>query len=511
MHDLFPSRPAAIHRVRALLLAAAIYLLAWSVVPRLLTPGFPLDVVESLTWGHELQWGYYKHPPLAPWALYGFYRLFGHAGPYVLSQVCIALTLWGVWCTGRRLLCPERALMGTALTMATIFYTRPALEFNHNVAQMPLWAGIAWALLAALQEGRLRYWIALGLLAGLGMLTKYSVAVLLGCLGLYVLLSPQRRVLARPGPWLAVALALLVLAPHLVWLQHTGWLPLAYAGSRTGAAASHPRSEALGFVGVQLLNHVPLLLISAVALWPLWRRRRRAGAADEGAPAWRLHTDWPAYLLVIALAPGCLTALLGLSGIVRVRDMWGVPMWAFSGMLVAAWLPSGWLRPAWPRLWRGLLVWLVFVSLLSWSYLAFVAQWRGRTVRTDWPMAAVARQMQAGWSAVSRCPLGVVAGQYHLAGALAVEARPQASVLIDGDPRFSPWVTPQRLRDGGALWVWQGDAAPTPSPLIAALAHTPGVQAQDGTWTIDWPREPAGKPFVVHWRALVPAACAVAH
>ena len=156
---------------RAVLGLAAVYALAWSIVPALVAPGFPLDVVESLTWGREWEWGYYKHPPLAPWVLYAFYR--GRVGPYLLSQVCIATTLWLVWLTGRRLMTRDRAWLGAALTMGTIFLTRPALEFNHNVAQLPLWAGIGWACLAALQEGRLRHWLWLGLLAGLGSDLKF--------------------------------------------------------------------------------------------------------------------------------------------------------------------------------------------------------------------------------------------------------------------------------------------------------------------------------------------------
>ncbi len=175
---------------RALLVAGALYLLTWTLLPPLLISSFPLDVVESLSWGREWQWGYYKHPPLAPWLLHLSYRAFGAAGPFLLSQLCIAATLWLVWLAGCRLMERERALLGTVLTLGVAFYGHPALEFNHNIAQMPLWAGLGWALLAALQDGRLRHWLALGALAGLGLLTKYSVAIVLACLGLYLVLGP---------------------------------------------------------------------------------------------------------------------------------------------------------------------------------------------------------------------------------------------------------------------------------------------------------------------------------
>lgn len=498
------------------MVAALLYLLAWSLVPPLLSSSFPLDVVESLTWGREWQWGYYKHPPLAPWVLHLFWRAFGEVGPYLLSQVCIATTLWFVWCTGRRLMAPERALIGTVLTMSVFFYTRPALEFNHNIAQMPVWAALGWCLLAALQDGRKRQWLLLGVLAGLGMLTKYSVGILLACLGLYLVLSPARRVLRQSGPWLGLALALIVFAPHLVWLWQTDWLPLAYASRRAAAeGGSHgARLAAVMFLGTQLLNHLPMALIVLVAALGARRALRRA-AAPHTSPAsvgWRLHTPWPGYLLALALGSGLLVTLLGLLLGLRLHDMWGVPMWAFSGLLVAASLPTAWLEPMRPRLLRGLAVWLVLISVVCGAYQAYGAQWRHRPSRTDWPEAALGAQAQTAWNAQSKCPLDTVAGDYWLAGMVVVASPDRPSVLVNGDARFSPWVTEQRLRDHGALWIWQdsapGQPAATPPAPLNQLQPGPGMRWHEGVWSTAWPHDPAGQPLTVHWRAYVPEACA---
>lgn len=516
-----PLLPAAPAIPKGIWVAAALYLLVWSLLPPLLTASFALDVVESLTWGREWQWGYYKHPPLAPWVLHLFWRAFGSVGPYLLSQLCIAATLWCVWRTGLRLMAPERALIGTVLTMGVVFYTRPALEFNHNIAQMPLWAALGWCLLAALQDGRLRQWLLLGLLAGLGMLTKYSVAILLACLGLYLVLSPARRVLRQIGPWLGLALALAVFAPHWVWLWQTDWLPMAYASSRASAdaASQGPRLSAVVFLGTQALNHLPLALIVLVAVHGARLALRKAPAGMPLPPVrWRLHTGWPGYLLVLALGSGLLVTLLGLLLGLRLRDMWGVPMWAFSGLLVAACLPTAWLVPMRPRLLRGMAVWLVLVSLVCGAYLACGAQWRQRASRTDWPAAALGAQAQAAWSALSHCPLDTVAGDYWLAGMVVVASPDRPSVLIDGEARLSPWVTAQRLHNHGALWIWQAaapdqppapGAVPPPMPeLLATLQPSPGMPWHEGVWSIAWRHSPASAPLVVHWRAYVPAACA---
>ncbi len=492
---------------RAVFIAAALYLLAWTALPPLLQSSFALDVIESLSWGREWQWGTYKHPPLSPWVLHLSYRAFGDAGPYLLSQACIAATLWLVWLTGRRLMTPERAFLGTLLTMGVVFYTRPALEFNHNIAQMPLWAALAWAQLAALQDGRLRQWLALGLLAGLGLLTKYSIAILLACLGAYLLAGPARRWLAKPGPWLALALALAVLAPHLWWLWQSGWLPMSYASERSAAASAHPRLAALGFLATQALNHLPLLLVVGYAALRA-RTAAPAAPATPSAPGARLHTPWPGYLLTIALAPGLLVTLLGLLLGLRVRDMWGVPMWAFSGLLVAAWLPARRLPGLRAPLLRALAVWLVLATLASLAWLGWGAQWRQRPSRTDWPQAALAAQAQASWAGLSTCPLRVVAGNYWLAGLVAVPAPGLPSVLISGDARYSPWVTRERLAAQGALWLREPGEPDVPPAPLDTLAAGAGMHVSEGRWQLHWPYAPGAAPLTLLWRAYVPAACA---
>lgn len=495
-----PSRAS----LRAVAAGAVLYVLAWSLLPALLSASLPLDVAESLSWGREWAWGYYKHPPLTPWVLELAYRAFGRVGPFLLSQLFIAATLWLVWRIGCRLMSRERAFLGALLTMGVAYYTRPALEFNHNIAQLPLWAAIGYGLLAALQDGRLRHWALLGVAAGLGLLTKYSAGLLLAALGLYVLCTPERRVLRGAGPWVALAVMLALFAPHLAWLWHSDWLPMAYARGRAADDGGHGRWDALAFVATQALNHLPLALIVLVAWWNTRRQRR---ALPLSGSRWRLHCRRPGYLWAMALGPCVLVVAMGLAAGLRVRDMWGVPMWVFSGLLVAAWLPGPWLAALRPRLLRGLAVWLVLVSAVTGVLLACGAQWRQRPARTDWPQAAIAQEALAAWEAQSRCPLDSVSGDYWAVGLAAAQLPQRPSVFIAGDPRFSPWITPERLRTHGTLWIGLGDAAPAPA-WLDALPAQPGMRVLEGQAAIDWPYRGAAQPLAMHWRAYVPAACA---
>ncbi len=506
-HSTTPGAPQPFAPLRAIALFALVYVLAWSLLPPLLSSSMPLDVAESLSWGHEWQWGYYKHPPLAPVLLELAYRAFGHAGPFLLSQLFIGATLWIVWRTGCRLMSRERAFIGTLLTMGVAYYTRPALEFNHNIAQMPFWAAVGYGFTAALQkDGRLRHWALVGVAGGLGLITKYSVGALLATLAIYLLATPARRQMLRPGPWLALALMGLIFWPHLRWLQLTDWMPMAYASSRAATDGEVSRADGLNFLLVQALNHVPLALIVLAAALCTRGRRRALAAADPQGVRWRLHTPMPAYLLALSVGPALLVAGLGLAMGLRVRDMWGVPMWVFSGLLVAAWLPSAGLRAMQAYLLRGLAVWLLIVSLVTFAFLAYGAQWRHRPSRMDWPQAAMAQQAAATWQAQSRCAIDSVSGDYWLVGLLAAQLPERPSVFIAGDERYSPWITPQRLAAHGTLWVGLG--SDVPPPRVERLGADAGMRVQQGVWTVDWPDKRAGPPMDLHWRAYVPAACA---
>lgn len=165
-----------------------------------------------------------------------------------------------------------------------------------------------------------------------------------------------------------------------------------------------------------------------------------------------------------------------------------------------------------PRLLRGLAAWLVLVSLLASAYLAYGAQWLHRASRTDWPAAALGAQADATWNALAKCPLDTVAGNDWLAGLTVVYAPDRPSILIDGDGRYSPWITPQRLQANGALWLWQPGAQgqpPASPPLpLALLQPSANMHLHEGVWSIPWPHDPAGTKLAVHWRAYVPMACA---
>ncbi len=472
----------------------AAYFLVWVLLPWLLSGSYPLDVVEGLYWGREWQWGYYKHPPASSWLLHGFYRLFGSIGPYLLSQLCIMATLYLVYRLGRELLPPVQAALGSVLLLAVFYYSWPSLEFNHNLAQLPVWAALVYTLWRAQHSGRLGDWLLFGLLAGIGMLVKYTVAVLLVVAILYSLLPGVRHHWRTAGPWLALLLALAVFAPNLWWLWQSDWLPFAYAQTRAAeAGGSDGRFSSLAFAAAQLLNHLPLcLIVLACRLRP----QRMHTTAVEGRR----------FLLVMGLGPAVLLVGLSLLFGVGLRDMWGMPMWNLSGLLLVSGLGgAAWSR--WqPRLQRGLSVWLLLASTLMVLYVNWGGQWRNKPSRMDWPQAALAAAAGQTWRQHSDCRLDNLAGDYWLAGLAATALPERPSVMIAGNPAYSPWMTRQRLAVHGSLLLWRADDDEPDVPLLAGPLPD-GMTVYGGQWQLAWNKLPSRAPLAVQWRAYVPSAC----
>jgi hypothetical protein len=92
-----------------------------------------------------------------------------------------------------------------------------------NSAEVTLWALAAWLLLFALQSGSRWAWVALGLTAGIGLLTKHSMAVFGLAVSVGLLVTSARRLLRGPWPWVAAFAAFVLFIPHIAWQAAHGW------------------------------------------------------------------------------------------------------------------------------------------------------------------------------------------------------------------------------------------------------------------------------------------------
>ena len=75
------------------------HLVLWTVVPTLLNQNLPLDLIEALAWGSNLDWGFNKHPPGSAFFTEVFFRIFGPQdwAYYLLSQIFVIISFYAVF------------------------------------------------------------------------------------------------------------------------------------------------------------------------------------------------------------------------------------------------------------------------------------------------------------------------------------------------------------------------------------------------------------------------------
>ncbi len=473
-----------------------VHLLAWSLVPTMINPSLHLDTIEALAWGQEWAWGYDKHPPLSAWAAEIFGYLPGDWGLYLLSQLCIVGAGLGVWKLGRDFgLSKESCLLGVILLDALYFYQYASPEFNVNYLQLPFWAWGWWAGFRGVKTGRIFYWVGLGLMVGLGALTKYLAVFLV--IPFLASLWEQKRLLEqlrRPGLYLAGFTSMLVFLPHLLWMRENDWMTLTYGLARAeGNEMSFLLKRILfplEFLGVQFLVLLPLLLFG------YWNRNRdrneKKEAPDESleksvAPPIGLRGLCLGGFLLV----GVLSAIFGWQPVM----MWAAPMPLTFGLWVATWVdPRKRVRAARWALAFGLVGLAAYLGVYGLS-----PRLRDRPHRVGYPGKELAAQVEALWREENQEPLSFVVAHEWEGGLVAWYGKDRASVVIEGDWVRTPYLDQKELEKKGAMVVWlkSVDSESDTERLLAEklpeiVANFPEMERREDL-LIPWPGRIDGK------------------
>jgi 4-amino-4-deoxy-L-arabinose transferase-like glycosyltransferase len=502
--EVVKTRLTAMHMV---IVMAVAQILLWTLIPALSFHNVPLDVAENIAWGQEWQLGYYKHPPLQAWLTNLAFRGSGGAEwpIYLFSQLAIVTCFAVIWQMGRDVLDDAGRLFAVAFFSLLYYANIPTPEFNANVLQMPFWALAPWLFWRAINSDRLGWWVALGVTMALAVYTKYSAIFLAGSLGVAALSVPQGRAAFRGlGLYAAMAVTLVMLAPHIVWLVQNDFLPFSYAEGRSASLAGFARiTSPFMFLLAQFADHLGSLafMVSGMAgrvftrlrfEWRLWR--------------WRLpFSDWkllqisPAerFILISAFAPVVLVLFFSAGKGMALRDMWGAPMFTYTGLAAAIWL-----RPYMLHLRQTTMaaVWAVlFVGApMGVGIATLVAPVVGaKSMRTAYPGRELAAKLEALWKARTGRSLTITAGPTWETGVLAAYASQHPSALVDADFAKSPWISKDRLATEGVLVIWPSDQRLGVPDNLAKLQPFAGMGSIEAPYAND------GRNASINW-AIVP-------
>lgn len=470
------------------------HFLCWTILPALIQPNAPLDVVEGFVWGNEMQWGYYKHPPLQAWLLEFVTYIFGNSGfgYFGLSALCTSVSLWAVYRTGRLFTTKQKALIGTLLCEGILYFNFLASEFNPNVLQLMTWALCSYAFANAMLRKKLKYWILLGICFAIGCYAKYSIAMLGLGFGLFVILQKEARyVLQTYKPYLSFIVLVALLLPHILWLYDHHFLPFSYALSRSEAANDLGQRLffPVKFTLSQLLDMLPMLAMAALLV------NVKKTAAQQSSFRKNL-------LSLLAFAPLGLNFILSLITGHKALDMWGMPYLSFIPLWIVLNLPMDFSEKKLQA--AAISCTCVFVLALSAFYVSVMygPQLGFKPLRGHFPGLQLSQLIHNSWQAANNkndVPLTYIISDSWLGGNIALYApdihnRPH--VFIDGNITNSPWIEPQDVKDKGAIVIWRNkDAMP------AYLADYKG-KIEDAE--LPWQAETTIPPPHIFWVIIKP-------
>jgi len=209
------------------------------------------DETYYVDWARHLAWGYFDHPPGVALLGLGTWLAPGSALAARLGAVLAgALTLLLLWAFYRRCGLRRRGdlLLALVLASTTIAGLIAGIITTPDTALALCWALALHEGAAALESDR-RRWLTTGIATGLGLLGKYTMAVI-GPVFLWALLRADPKALRSPWPYLGGLLALLVFLPNILWNAHHDWLTLRFQfghgfATETGAGAVPMAADAL--------------------------------------------------------------------------------------------------------------------------------------------------------------------------------------------------------------------------------------------------------------------------
>ena len=352
------------------------------------------DEAYTIVVARRLDLSYFDHPPLHQWIAHFAALVLGEGAATRLPFVALfAATGWLVFALTRRLFGARAGIIAlVALNLTPFFFASAGTWVVPDGALDFALAGAAATLARLFFErpsprGALGLWLAAGLWLGLAGLSKYNAALPALGVAAFLVLAPSRRGwLKRPAPYLAALLALVLVAPVLVWNARHGWVSFAFQGAR--AAAS----------GGWRLDRVGAMAIGEIAFLSPWIAAPLLAALIDGVG--RARRDERRLFLVCLALPTVvvftLTPLWGAKGLPH----WATPGWLFVYPLLGAWLSGS--RAAAPSLRK----WAIAAAALL-AALAIAVAGQAATGFADrlFPAGAADPTLETlGWGALRDAP-----------------------------------------------------------------------------------------------------------
>ena len=412
------------------------HLVTWTLVPFFSNKNLPLDVIEALAWGSNLDWGFDKHPPLSAFFPEIFYQLFGNQdwAYYLLSQIFIITSFIVIFKLSKEFLKNETyALISVFLLEGIYFYNFTSPEFNVNICQIPFWSLTIFYAWESFKNDKIYNWILLGLFAALGILSKYLFVYLLISIKLFFIYYLIKNKKFNFKYLIPIIVFLLVLSPHFIWLIGNDYTTIVYGAKRASLEAStnlnhiiHPIKFLFKQIGILLPFFILLSLILKTYKFKINKR-------DEKS----------VFLIFTILIPIFLILVTSLVFAANIRTMWMPPFYLFLGLFFIYHFKSKINLNSLKRF----IICFLFLFFLSPAIYLYVSLSKDNK-RTDYPGREIATLVQNRWNKNFSNNIAIVVGDEWLAGNLSYHLQSRPKWFNNLDPKLK-----DLKFEGGVIYV----------------------------------------------------------
>jgi len=394
------------------------HLIIWTLVPSLTNKNLPLDTIEALAWGSNLDWGFNKHPPLSAFFPEIFYQIFGPQdwAYYFLSQIFVLISFYYVFKLANEIFGNIKlSLISVFLLSSIYFYNFTTPEFNVNVCQLPFWSLVVYYSWKIFQSKEIKFkdCFLIGLFGAIGFLSKYLfIYLLLSILLLFIYLIYFTKIKKFDFKYLiTLEVFIVLLIPHFVWLYNNDFITIFYGLKRTGLEESDILDH-LKYPIIFIFKQIGVLIPFFFLIWLLVKKIK-----------FKIHLKDKKFLFLFFINILPIFLILITSAITgsKIRTMWMTPFYLFFGVLFVYIFQSQ-INLKKINSFLYVFLFLFFLSPVIYSYISISETDK----RTDYLGKEIAKKVQLVWDQDFNKPIDFVVGDEWKAGNLSyhLKSRP---------------------------------------------------------------------------------------
>ena len=431
------------------------HLVIWTLIPTLTNNNLPLDTIEALAWGSNLDWGFNKHPPMSAFLVETFYTIFGNNdwAYYLLSQICVVFSFFIIWSLSKDFFENKiYSFLSILLLEGIYFYNYTTPEFNVYVCELPFWSLTAFYCWKGFKNNKYTDWLLFGIFAAFGILSHYLFIYLLLSMDFFFLYMLIKKKIDFKC-MISLFPFLIILLPHLIWLTENDYITITYGLHRTGTGEQnfldhiiHP----LIFLGKQIGILIPfflmLLLLNS-------KFKIKSNFKDNKL----------LFLLVINIIPITLVFLTSMIMGVKIRTMWMTPFYLFMGVLIIYIFQTHINIKKLKGFVLAFLILFIF-SPFAYAYISITET----NKRTDYPGKEIAGLIQVRWNKNFSNDVSIVVGNEWHAGNLSYHLKSRPIWFNERIPKNFKY-------NGGVIYIGNKDVLKQTCPGVFGSIEGLGV------------------------------------